>query len=175
MDGGTSQNINLAHEPATPQVADRVLFEWQAPNFSRNERTAKWYVVVGVVIVAIIGYSAWQKDWFAIGIVIVVSAILFWYLHAIVPHEVAYKITPMGIYEDSRFHPFSEMHSFWLVYNENIKNLYIVFRKKYLPALNINVEKIDPLILKGFLLKKLPEREDRGENLVDRLIRLAGL
>jgi hypothetical protein len=175
MNGGDSQNIDFAGTPTATTLADKVLFEWMAPNFSKSERTYKWYLAVGLAIIAIIGYSAWQKDWFVIGVTVVVSAILFWYLHSVIPHDVTYKLTPMGIYADDRFHPFSEMHSFWLVYNEKVKNLYIVFRKKYLPALVINVDKIDPLILKGYLLKKIPEQEGREENLIDRFIRLAGL
>jgi len=175
MTGGDSQNINLANDPVAPQVSDRVLFEWSAPSFTKSERTYKWYLIVGAMILAIIGYSAWQQDWFVIGIVIVVSAILFWYVQAIVPHDVTYKITPMGVYVDDRFSPFSELHSFWLVYNDKVKNLYLIYRKKYLPALIINVASVDPLILKGYLMKKLPEQEDRGENLIDRFIRIAGL
>lgn len=174
MNGGDSQNINLVNTPA-PQVADRVLFEWSAPSFIKNERGLGWYLLAALIVLGIIGYSAWQRDWFVIGIVIVVTGILFWYLHAIIPHDVTYKLTPMGIFIDERFSPFAEMHSFWLVYNEKVKNLYLVFRKKYLPALVINVEKVDPLILKGYLLKKLPEQEDRGENLIDCFIRIAGL
>ena len=175
MNGGETQNFNLASAPAPQGVSEKDLFSWNGPSFVQNERTIRWYLVAALVILGIIGYSAWQRDWFMIGIVVVVSGILFWYTHAMVPQNVSYRLTPMGIYVDSKSYPFSEMHSFWIVYKQNVKSLYIVFRKKYLPALVINIEKLDPLVLKGYLLKKLPEQESRGESLVDKFTRMAGL
>lgn len=175
MNGGDTQNFNLTPAPQAQGVAEKALFSWAGPNFIQTERTMKWYIVAGLLIMGVIGYSAWQQDWFMIGIVVIVSAILFWYIHSMVPQEVAYKITPMGVSVDSKFYPFSEMHSFWMVYNQSVKSLYIVFNKKYLPALTINIEKLDPLILRGYLLKKLPEQESRGESLVDKFTRIAGL
>jgi hypothetical protein len=175
MDGGETQNINLAGEAKDPSVSERVLFSWKAPSFTQNERSGKWYLIAAFLTLAIIAFSAWQQDWFMIGIVVVVAAILFWYIHAVVPQDIAYKITPMGIYADNRFYPYSEIHSFWMVYDQKVKNLYLIFRKRYLPALTINVEKLDPLILKGYLLKKLPEQENRTENIIDKITRIAGL
>jgi hypothetical protein len=175
MNGGESQNLNLAGPPQPQGVSEKVLFSWNGPSFMQSEKTTRWYLMAGLVILGIIGYSAWQKDWFVIGVAIIVSAILFWYTHAMVPQDVNYRLTPMGVYVDEKFYPFSEMHSFWMVYNQSVKSLYIVFRKKYLPALVINIEKLDPLVLKGYLLKKLPEQESRGESLVDKFTRIAGL
>lgn len=175
MNGGLDQKINFAAGPEVSRISDKVLFDWTAPSFQKGERSIRWYLAIGFIVVAVIGYSAWQKDWFVIGITIIVAAILMWYLRAATPHDTRYKLTPMGIYIDDRFSPFSEMHSFWMVYNDKVKNLYMVYRRKYLPALIINIDKVDPLILKGYLLKKLPEQEDRGENLLDRLVRLLGI
>ncbi|MDD3480883.1 MAG: hypothetical protein PHW75_01500 [Patescibacteria group bacterium] len=177
MDGGPelNQNINLAGEAKKENISDKVIFEWSAPNFSKSDKTTRWYLIASVIIIAIIGYSAWQRDWFVIGITIVVSAILFWYVHSVTPHDVSYRLTPMGIYTDDRFYPFSEMHSFWMVYNQNVKNLYVALQKKYLPTLVLSLEDIDPVILKGYLVKKIPEQEDRGESTVDKISRIIGI
>jgi hypothetical protein len=176
MSGGIdNSNINLASQNAAANISNKVVLNWEAPSFQKNERTMKWYLGAGLLIAALIGYSAWQRDWFIIIITIIVSAVSFWYLHTIHPTNIKYRITPIGIYLDERFYPFSEMHSFWMVYNESVKNIYIAFRKKYLPTLTINVENVDPIILKGYLLKKLPEQEGRSESLVDKLTRLLGL
>lgn len=177
MNGGDTQNVNFA-EPvgmAGDGVAEKAIFAWQSQSMTGSKRTARWYIIAALLIVAIIAYSVWQRDWFIIGIVIVVSAILFWYMHVAVPQNVAYRLTPMGIYVENRFYPFSEMHSFWIVYDQNVKSLYIIFRKKYLPALTINIESLDPLVLKSYLSKKLPEQESRGENLIDKIARMTGL
>lgn len=167
-------DINLAGKKQS-SVSDKIVLNWEAPSFQKNDRTIKWYLGALVIIVALIAYSAWQQDWFVIGVTIVVSAVMFWYIYSINPRDVVYKITPIGFYVDDKFYPFSEMHSFWMVYNESVKNIYIAFNKKYLPALIVNIEAIDPVILEGYLLKKIPEQEDRGENLADKLTRIMGL
>ncbi len=172
MQGGESQSVNFGQSLEPSGVSDKAVFEWKAASFTQSEKGLKWYLAAAFVILAVIGYSAWQRDWFMIGIVVVVSGVMFWYQRAMTPHEVSYRLTPMGIYIDDRFYAYSEMHSFWLVYNQNVKSLYIVFRKRYLPALNINVEALDPMLLKGYLVRRLPEQENRDETLIDRLGRL---
>lgn len=176
MDGGVElqKNINLAEEPKQG-LSNKVVLSWDAPNFQKNDKTIKWYLVALGLITLLIAYSAWQRDWFVIVITIIVSAVLFWYIHSVNPRNVGYRVTPIGFYVDEKFYPFSEMHSFWMVYNESVKNIYIAFNKKYLPSLIINVEAVDPIILKGYLLKKIPEQEDRGESLADKLTRVIGL
>lgn len=176
MVGGSDlqNNINLAEE--TKQgPSDKVVLSWAAPTFQKNNKTIKWYLVALGLITLLIAYSAWQKDWFVIVITIIVSAVLFWYIHSVNPTDVGYRVTPIGFYVDEKFYPFSEMHSFWMVYNESVKNIYITFNKKYLPSLVINVEAVDPMTLKGYLLKKIPEQENRGEGLADKLTRMMGL
>ncbi len=176
MAGGGKNKINLLDDKAeNEKLSEKILFSWEAPSFKSSDKTLKWYFIASFIILAIIVYSAWQKDWFIIGIVVIVSAVMFWYIHSVTPNNVNYKLTPMGVYVDDRFYPFSEMHSFWMVYNQNVKNLYIAFIKKYLPTLTINLENIDPVIFRGYLLKKIPEQEKRGESLIDKLTRVIGI
>jgi len=176
MAGGENNKINLLDDKAeNEKLSEKILFSWEAPSFKSSDKTLKWYFIASFIILAIIVYSAWQKDWFIIGIVVIVSAVMFWYIHSVTPNNVNYKLTPMGVYVDDRFYPFSEMHSFWMVYNQNVKNLYIAFTKKYLPTLTINLENIDPVIFRGYLLKKIPEQEKRGESLIDKLTRVIGI
>ncbi len=172
MIGGEKINqLSQENQKENRGISDKVVFSWTAPTFKKSEKTIRWYSVALVLIIALIGYSAWQNDWFVIGVTIVVSAIMFWYIRTINPTDVEYKITPIGLYLDDKFYPFSEIHSFWMVYNSSVKNLYLTFRKKYLPSVIINIENIDPILLKGYLLRKIPEQEDRGENIIDKLIR----
>lgn len=168
-------NINLAEEKKTDRISDKEIFSWNAPSFAREHKGPKWFVLAALIIVFVIGYSAWQQDWFVIGITVIVSAVMFWYVFSVHPKDVSYKITPMGIYVDEKFYPFAEIHSFWMVYNNNVKTIYFALIKKYLPTIAVSLENIDPLLVKGYFLKHVPEQERRGESLVDKLIRIIGL
>lgn len=180
MSGGEGLNFDgLIPRPVNPEpkkvTKDSNLLIWRAFNFERNKLDYRILILMVLILVALITYSVWQKDWFAIGIFAVVAAVTFWYRGAVKPTETEYKITPMGIFEEERFYPFSEIHSFWLVYNQKIQKLFLAFDKKYLPTLNINIKGIDPVLLRSLLLRKIPEQSKRSEGLVDRLIRMLGL
>lgn len=180
MNGGGGLNFDgLVPRQVNPEpkrvTKDSSLLAWKAFNFERDKLDYRLIILLSVLLIALVGYSVWQKDWFAIGVFSVVAAVTFWYRRAVRPKETEYKITPMGIYEEERFYSFSEIHSFWLVYNQKIQKLFLAFDKKYLPTLNINIKGIDAVLLRSLLLKKIPEQTKRSEGLVDRLIRVLGL
>lgn len=163
---------------ATPVVQnpipEKTLLAWSAPSFDFKDKGFTWYAAAGFIILAFVAYFIWQADWFGLGIIVVVSAILFWYAAKMRPTEVNYSITGMGIYANEHFYPFAEIHSFWIIYNEKAKNLHLAFIKKYLPALVINLNDVNPVVLRNLLLRKLPEQEKKVESLLDKVTRLAG-
>lgn len=160
---------------APQTVKDTVLLSWDALSFEKKAKDYRWYLVAGILILLAIGFLIWQKDWFTIVILLIVSAILFWYVRTTKPQKITYKVTPLGIYAGDRLYPFAEIHSFWMVYNEKVKTLYLAFTRKYLPTLVINVGEVDPVSLKNVLLRRIPEQEKRGENMVDKIVRIVGI
>lgn len=162
-------------KPNRAQTKDDVLLEWDGMSFDKKDKGLKWYLLAVLFILVLIGVLIWQRDWYAIGITVVVSAVFFWYLNAHEPEQRHFSITPLGIMVDDRLYPFSEIHSYWVVYNQSVKKLYIAFTRKYLPPLNISLENIDPVVLKSILGRRIPEQTKRGENLLDQIIRIIGV
>jgi hypothetical protein len=181
MTGGQKKRSLDGVSPQTPALSgqvitkDDVIVAWDSLSFERKSRDYRWYLAALLVVLFAIGYSIWTQDYFFAVIVVIVSAVSFWYLKTVKPQKIHFEITPMGINAGTHFYPFSEMHSFWLVYNENVKNLYIAFTKKYLPSLVIGISNIDPVNLKAILLTRMPEQEKRGETMVDKIARVLGL
>lgn len=173
IDGVVSpQNQRLTANAA--QTKDDILLEWEAPSFERKTKDHRWYLAALGIIVALIAYSVWQQDWFFIGIVIVVSAVAFWYIRTSHPQKMHYAITPLGIISGNHTYPFSDIHSFWIVYRPGVKILCIAFTRKYLPTLEIGLGNTDPVVLRSVLSKRIPEQSKRDENLVDKLVRMLG-
>lgn len=190
MSGGVENNIdnvvptpvektevNLAPEaPSTPTTSaeptnDRDLLAWSAPTFDYFEKNIWWYVIAAVVVLAIVGYFVWVRDWFSLGITVVVSAVLFWYVATNRPIEGNFAITTFGIRAQDRYIPFSDIHSFSLLYTPKIKKVYFVFLKKYLPTLAIDITNVDPSKVRIVLSRKIPETPIANENILDRLTR----
>jgi len=183
MTGGQKQvsSIDGVARPQGPAAApdavptkDDILLSWEAPSFERKAKDYRWYLAALGVILAIIGYSIWQQDWFFIGIVIIVSAVAFWYLKTTKPQRKQYAITPLGIISGDHVYPFSEIHSFWVVYRPNVKILCLAFTRKYLPTLEVSLGNMDPVVLRSVLSKRIPEQSKRDENIVDKLVRVLG-
>lgn len=180
----TGGNKNLdgvaAINPAAPKtdkpaLSDTVMYTWESLSFEKRAKDYRWYLIAGIIILLALGYLVWQRDWFTIIILIIVSGVLFWYVRTTKPKKVIYKLTPLGLYADERLYPYSEIHSFWMVYNEKVKTLYIAFTKKYLPSLVISLGQADPITLKNILLRRIPEQEKRTENTIDKIVRLIGI
>lgn len=171
---GVVANHATKVEP-TPEVeALQGSITWEAPNFERAEKGIKWYLLVSAILLAAVGYSVWQRDWFFIVIILIVTAVAIWYLRSVKPVNTSYRIDQQGLTVGNHLHPFSEIHSFWIVYHKNAKNLNIVFIKRYLPALSINLGDTDPVLVRSFLATRVPEQETRGEGMIDKLIRVLG-
>lgn len=152
-----------------------VLLSWKGISGVSKEKTTGWFVLAGLIILAIVGYFVWQGDWYSIVIISIITAIFYWYYFSAKPTESNYKITTLGIFVNNQFYPFSDIHSFWMVYDTDVQRLYIAFIKKYLPSLIIDVKNIDIIKLKTELLKIIPEQEKRAEGFVDKVVRYLGL
>ncbi len=151
--------------------ADKVFFEWEGMEYEHEEKSFKFFLVAGLISLVVLAYLIYTKDWFMVPIVFIMDGLLYFYSRK-KPRTLRYRVTKLGIFIDNYFYPFSEMHSFWLIYNQKVKALNLVSLKKYLPVFTISLENIDPLKLRNFLKTILPEQEKRGEVFVDKLLRL---
>ena len=167
------QNQNTQPEVNSAQKESDLL-TWQANEFKFYEHNWKWYLLVAIASLAVIGYSIYMRDWFIIGIVVVVLVFIF-INERKKPSVVDYRITQLGLYCGDHLYPYSEIHSFWLSLHDKEKKLNIIFSKKYLPQLSIILEGIDPLQIRTTLGKYLPEQENRTDSIIDVLSRLLKL
>lgn len=179
MNGGLN-NLDGINGPAQPAPVpgglskDSVLLSWQSVK-KVQEKDKKYFLMVGAVVLFPIVYSVFTKDWFILILIAVLLPVIYFYAKNRGEEKGSYKITPLGVYENDRFYAFSEIHSFWIVFNEKVRTLNIVFMKKYLPQLTIDISNSDPLKIKAVLAKKIPEQEKRGESLIDYFVRLFDL
>jgi hypothetical protein len=150
---------------------ESVLLGWKANEFELYERSLVYYILIALLLVAIIGYSIYTQDWYAIPIFLILAGFFVWYQRKI-PAEKTYRITQLGLYEDNKFYQYNEIFSYWFVLDGEYKALNIIFAKKYLPQLTILLAGTDPVKIRATLSKYIPEESHRRENILDRLVRL---
>ena len=153
------------------KVEETVLVGWKAPEFQEYTRTWVYYSVLGVLLLGVIGYAIYTRDWFMIAIFVILSGFLVWYQRK-QPIVKTYRVTQLGIYEDDKFYQYNEIYSYWFLIDGNYKALNVIFAKKYLPQMTILLKDIDPVKIRETLSKYIPEEGTRTETLLDRLVRL---
>lgn len=149
---------------------ESVLIGWKAPEFQSYERSWVYYSIFAVILLAVIAYAVYTKDWFVLVIFVILAVFIIWYQRK-EPKIKTYRITQLGIYEDNKFYQYSEIYSYWLLARGEHKALNIIFAKKYLPQMTILLDKIDPIKIREVLSKYIPEEGNRTETLLDRLVR----
>ena len=71
--------------------------------------------------------------------------------------EVSLKNT--GLQIGAKFYEYNSFANFYIIYRpeENIRNLYFIFKNPITPRLSIDLDKINPLTARNHLLKYLTE------------------
>jgi len=150
---------------------EEALLIWSAQEYVEHERDTKWFIGAGLLTFGLLSYSIYTRDWFFVGVVIILVIVTLKYLK-MKPALRRYGITRTGISVDEKFYSYDQLHSFWIVYQPPVKSLHILTNRKYLPVIDVQLEDQDPVLIKSILKKFLPEQEKRGEAPMDKLSRM---
>lgn len=141
-------------------------FEWQAPEFDKKEKTKSWFILPGIITIAL-GIFALLTENILFLILIILGFFVFYIYANKEPRIIKFKINEKGIEMDDKLHEFDSLRSFWIFYDPpEQKELSFRSRKTLLPYVRIPLENENPNEIRKFLLKFLPEKHHR-ESLID--------
>jgi len=145
------------------------IFLWEAPEFHVFEKGGNWTVIIFLVAIAMIGTFIWLKNWTGIALVIAGVAALV-SQGFIKPKPIRCAIFDGGIVINDKPYNFSELKSFWMF---DMPMLVVRFEKasRFSMPLTMPLGKMNAEQVRLYLAKKLPEHEERGEDLSDRISR----
>lgn len=147
--------------------------EWTAPEFPRHKKNKKWLGYFFLICLIFLIIAIFGKNFLFVIIIILAAFVL--YVYSIKkPRKIKFVISQRGIQIDNKLYGFENLRSFWIFYNPpEIKILSLCSKRKFLPYLKIPLDKQDPVKIREFLIKFLPEKEHE-ESLVDTLTRKSG-
>jgi len=136
-----------------------VLYEWDAPEFTKYERDASWNAILAISSIALTIFFILTKNY--LGAVVILFLTTLVYIHSRrEPRTVHFTILPLGIEIDTTLHPFEELESFWIFYEPGeIKELSFRTKRLVTPVLGLPLGKTDPVAIRQILLKFLPEQK----------------
>lgn len=153
-------------------IQENALIIWEAPDLFEHTRGWKYFSGLTIFFIILIAYFAYTKDWFAVVILVLLPILIVTYQIIRKPNVKTYTITELGVYENDLFYPYEEIYSFWLNINDFSNTLNIIFTKKYLPQLTVQLREIDPIKIREILTKYIPEETSKKESIIDKLARL---
>lgn len=159
----TKDNVNIG----------TVIYQWTVKEFEKPERDSRWYMIMGGIGIALIVYAIISANYLFAMIIVLFGVILFMQ-EMQTPQDIPFAITNLGIVVGIKFYRFSELKSFWIVYNPPaVKSLYFGLNNVVKHRLQVSLEGYDPVAIRECLKQNLLEDLDQEEEpLSDRFSRL---
>ncbi|MBU1992408.1 hypothetical protein KKG51_01780, partial [Patescibacteria group bacterium] len=139
--------------------------------FEKFDKGTAWFVVAFMASGLLIYYGFANGAW-SFSLAIIAAMIAYGVHLKQKPRKVKIKISKMGITLGKIKVPFSHMRTFWITYHPPfMKTLTIRTTDVWLSDLTIQLEDQDPVEIREFLVKQIPEWEGKQIGFFDSLAR----
>lgn len=159
-------------EPEEKDLSEtrKPVFVWKSADFVQYDRSNQWYTTVVLATAAVAALLVWQQIWTGV-ILVVVAALIMLISSRLKPREVKCAVFTEGIVVDERSYEYGQFKSFWINAGELPK---LVFQRvgKIAGVVEIPLQNVDIDQVRLYISKHLPQEDDQGENLVDRINRM---
>ncbi|MSU75378.1 MAG: hypothetical protein EXS55_02595 [Candidatus Magasanikbacteria bacterium] len=161
---------NLAQEDVN---IGPIIYQWTVKEYEQYTRDRRWYVIMGVLALAMIAYGVVAAN-YLFALIIILFGIILYLHHMQDPLEITFIMTETGIVLGKKYYHYSELKNFWLIYNPpDVKNLYFSLHNVIKHRLQIPLLDYDPRPIRTYLSQYLTEDlEQEEEPLSDRVGRL---
>lgn len=139
----------------------RALVAWEIDEYPRQTRSRNWYLVAGIVGIALIIYSIASAN-FLFAVIILMIGVITLVSDFKQPDRVAVAVTSTGLVVGDVYYDFRAVRDFSIAYEPpEVKLLYVTFRRFWEPMLAIPLEDTDPNAVRQELLPFCLENLDR--------------
>jgi len=140
------------------------VISWQVKEYDKHDRSKRWYIIAICLALALLMFAFFTSNFLFAVIIIIITLISI--LHdGQEPVSLDVHLTEEGIVVGSKFYDYDELDTFSIVYkpSQGIKKLYIEFQNFVRPRLSFSLDNMNPLPIREFLLKYLPEDLERTD------------
>ncbi len=134
------------------------IISWQAPDFIYYKKNTNWYILIGVIGLVLLVIFYFMKIYAAM-VLVIASIFALFSMAKKQPEKIQYTLSSKGISFKEKNYAFSQLKSFCIVNSYGVFKLLLEQNGKLKPNLEINIEKINPNIIRNFLITKLPEND----------------
>ncbi len=162
---------------------------WKIPAPEKPERGRRWYIFAGIFMAICLFISFFEiQNWrpvfmgynsnFLFVIIILLAGIVMFINEHRESLEIEFLANGEGLQIGEKFYDYDIIKDFSILYKpkEEIAKLYFEFKNPIQPRLSLELDEQDPIIVRNFFLRYLPEDLDRlNEPLSEQLTRVLRL
>lgn len=150
------------------------ILSWTGKDASSREKTAEWYWVLGIFVVAFVFIGVVFQN-FLLSLLAITSGASLALIGSRKPFEVSAAITAEGIIVDGKIHRYEDLKSFWVFFEPPyFKELSLTPKKSLSPHVRIPLGDTNPALVHETLTPFLREVREE-EAFADILARKIGL
>lgn len=156
-------SISMEDEVKTEKYEEETI-SWQIDEYEKHLRTKRWYITAICMALFFLIFSFFTGNFLFAVIIIIVSLVTI--LHdGQNPKRITIALAEEGVIVGQKMHDYDEIKNFSVIYkpSQKIKRLYFEFKNIITPRLSIPLEDMNPLPIREFLLKYLPEDLERTD------------
>lgn len=146
--------------------------QWEGGGKNKDPNALLWIIFIIAIVVGAMIYYFIIRDWLTSGVFVFMLLVLIWYL-AVSPKKVHIAITDKGISTGNQFYEFQNLSGYW--FSPRSEVMYFSGKNRVSMILAIPIDNQDVEKIKAVLPENILEIEDRGEDLVDKVVRILHL
>jgi len=140
-----------------------IQYEWTVKEYEHHDRNKRWYLVMGLLGIAFIVYGVLSAN-YLFALITVLFGIILFMQDMVSPMDVYVAITNTGVVIGKKYYRYSELSSFWMIYNPPFtKNLYFSQDNVLNHRIQVPLYDYDPMPIREYLSLYMEEDLDQEE------------
>lgn len=171
----------MANEPTTTPAeksakpaSDKPILVWQGKEFQEYNRNRKWYLLVGVIGVLLTVGALVLQQWLTAPVFALATFVVLRHADD-KPRTITYQMSRLGVTVGEKFTPYSELKTYWIVYNPPAKTVTFQSTGRFKPLIKLELGEMDPEVIRETLKPFLPETPKQSEDFLDKFSRFIRL
>lgn len=148
--------------------------QWTAPRKPAHQRGKGWYVGTGIAAAILLAYALLTQTW-TFAVVLVLLAVVYGLVHNKPHPPMSITLTESGVQWGTKFIPWKDVSGYWMLQGPDFVELNIERKNGMERRITILTGTEDPHLIHAMLSQCIPHFQDRGENLLDAILRLCKL
>lgn len=149
-----------------------MVLSWVSPEFIKHPKGRLWFIIAGLIVIAVIFYSILKNSW-STAVVFTVLAGVYFLQQRTEARNIQIIISEIGVKVGENFYPYNQIKFFWIIYDPPfVKTLNFKTTNRIFPQITIQLNDQNPALVRNYLVQQIPEIEGKEESFSDILIRM---